>query len=416
MRQQGELYLFARALNRVLTPHEVCEAALRCVQGCLGVSRAAILLSEPGGTLRVHASHGFSSTYRKALEGASVWENGGRPPAPTCTSNLGTSRTFPAEWRALAQREGGAAMAILPLVHQQKLLGALVIYHGQPHRFTRAEMQLAESVSNQLAFGLKRIWSEEAERRANELLARQTAELERVVSERTASLRETVAELESFSYSIAHDLRAPLRAMQGFTTLLIASCGALSPQSQDFANRITSSADRMDKLIQDVLNYGKVVRGDMPLETVDVKVLLTGILDSYPQVHAGGAEIAVHDAFAPVHANEALLTQCLSNLLSNAVKFVAPKVTPRVRVWSEPAQGMVRILVADNGIGIREEHHSKIFDMFHRVSCQYEGTGIGLAIVKKAVERMGGKVALKSEPRKGSTFWLDLMPAKERNA
>jgi signal transduction histidine kinase len=102
------------------------------------------------------------------------------------------------------------------------------------------------------------------------------------------------------------------------------------------------------------------------------------------------------------------LTQCISNLLSNAVKFVEPGVTPRVRVWAEARGQHVRLLFQDNGIGIEKNAHDKIFQMFQRLSKRYEGTGIGLTIVKKAIEKMDGRVGLRSEPGKGSAFWLEL--------
>jgi signal transduction histidine kinase len=113
--------------------------------------------------------------------------------------------------------------------------------------------------------------------------------------------------------------------------------------------------------------------------------------------------------------NEAALTQCISNLLSNAAKFVAPGVQPRIRVWSETETDRARLFFQDNGIGIEKEAHEKIFAIFQRVSRNYEGTGIGLAIVKKTIERMGGKVGLESQPGRGSTFWLEFTLAPDNS-
>jgi signal transduction histidine kinase len=112
--------------------------------------------------------------------------------------------------------------------------------------------------------------------------------------------------------------------------------------------------------------------------------------------------------FPCVMGNEAALTQCISNLLANAAKFVAPGVQPRVRVWSETEGDRARLFFRDNGIGIEKEAHEKIFGIFQRASRNYEGTGIGLAIVKKTIERMGGSVGLQSQPGHGSTFRLEL--------
>ena len=232
--------------------------------------------------------------------------------------------------------------------------------------------------------------------------------------ERTADLRESIAELESFSYSISHDLRAPLRAMQSFALILAEECGGqVSPAGKDYIRRIATSADRMDRLVQDVLSYSRVALTELPLARVDVEKLLRGILESYPVFQAPAAQIELEGRFPPVLGAEAFLTQCLSNLLGNAVKFVAPGVVPQVRVWAETGLDgkRVRLLFKDNGLGIETGAHEIIFKMFQRASTSYEGTGIGLAIVKKSVERMGGTVGLESKLGHGSTFWLELKRA-----
>lgn len=254
--------------------------------------------------------------------------------------------------------------------------------------------------------------------------------LERMVEERTAKLREMVAELEAFSYSIAHDMRAPLRAMQGFSDILLTDYASqLDPAGQNFLQRIASSAGRMDNLIQDTLNYSRVLRAELPMEPVNLRTLVRGIIDTYPTLMPDKADITLEGELPVVLGNEAMLTQVFSNLLGNAVKFVAQGIKPKIRVWAEdvnlprrsPASPMlkelsqshktVRIFVQDNGIGIEPAQHERIFAIFQRASRGYEGTGIGLAIVKKAVERMGGEVSLQSEPGRGSTFWIELKKA-----
>lgn len=240
--------------------------------------------------------------------------------------------------------------------------------------------------------------------------------LEQTVVERTAELHETIAELESFSYSVSHDMRAPLRSMQGYAHILMQECGAqISAECRTYLERITSATGRMDQLIQDVLTFSRVARADFDLEPVSLDALVRDILDSYPNLQAPHAHITVEGHLPPVLGNEAALTQCLSNLLGNAVKFVAPGTRPQVRIWAEPrvdAQtSWVRLAIQDNGIGIPKDAHEKIFEMFQRLSKNYEGTGIGLAIVKKSATRMGGRVGLESEPGQGSTFWVELRHA-----
>jgi signal transduction histidine kinase len=235
--------------------------------------------------------------------------------------------------------------------------------------------------------------------------------LEETVEARTAALRETIGELESFSYSVSHDMRAPLRAMQSFSKILSEEfADAIAPEGHDYIRRITSAAARMDSLIQDVLTYSRVSRTDLPLQPLDVGELLRGIVETYPTFQPPAANVRVEGDFPWVLGIPAVLTQCISNLLGNAVKFVAPGVTPEIRVWAEKRENMeiVRLFFRDNGLGIEKDAHETIFGIFQRVSKNFDGTGIGLSIVKKGMERMGGRVGLESSPGKGSTFWLDL--------
>lgn len=238
------------------------------------------------------------------------------------------------------------------------------------------------------------------------------ARLEHLVAERTARLQELVGELEHFSYTITHDLKSPLRAMRGFSEV-VQQMG-VEPEAKPFLEKICTAAERMDRLIADALSYSRSVRQDLPLEDVDTEALLRGILDSYPQFQPWKAQIRVEGKLPVVLGNEAGLTQCFSNLLGNAVKFVKPEEKPEIRVWASevPAHGRhsewVRIWVEDKGIGISKEMLPRVFEMFSRGSKKYEGTGIGLALVRKVVQRMGGKVGVESEEGKGSRFWIEL--------
>ncbi len=236
--------------------------------------------------------------------------------------------------------------------------------------------------------------------------------LERTVAERTAKLRETIGELESFSYSIAHDMRAPLRSLHGFSEVLLEEHAArLNEEGRGYLQRIATAAGRMDRLIQDVLNYSKIVRGESPLVAVPLDLLLRSIVETYPMFSPERADLVLRTPFPLVRGNEAMLTQVFSNLLGNAVKFVASGVRPRVEVWAERRGDRVRVFVRDNGIGIPADQQGRIFEIFQQAELGYGGTGIGLAIVKKAVERMGGEIGLTSARHAGSTFWVELHAA-----
>lgn len=237
--------------------------------------------------------------------------------------------------------------------------------------------------------------------------------LELRVAERTTKLQESISELESFSYSISHDLRAPLRAMQSFSAILASDCGQqLDADGKEYIRRIMTAAGRMDQLIQDVLVYSRVAREEMPLERVELASFIAEILETYPQFDPTHAVIEVVVPLAPVRANRAALTQCVSNLIGNAIKFVAPGVKPHVRIWTEVVPGSrVRLFFRDEGVGISKAAQAKIFEIFNQVDSTHGGTGIGLAVVRKAAERLGGSISVESEPGKGSTFRLELNSA-----
>lgn len=239
-------------------------------------------------------------------------------------------------------------------------------------------------------------------------------DLEVKVKERTAKLQETISELEAFSYSLSHDMRAPLRAIQGMAQAVQEDYGdKIDEEGKLYLNRMMSSAERLDNLITDVLSYSRIVRSEIKPHPIDLEKLVHDVIASYPALQPPRAEIKIESPLLKVMGQEASLTQCLTNLLGNAVKFVAPGVDPQVKVRTEAIYSNVRIWFEDNGIGIPEKDLQRIFRMFERINppTAYEGTGIGLAIVRKAVERMGGHVGVESEVGKGSRFWIELKAA-----
>ena len=256
---------------------------------------------------------------------------------------------------------------------------------------------------------------EEALRQAQAELAAHAENLEHIVARRTAQLRESIAELEAFSYSLSHDLRAPLRAINSFTQIFLEDYGAtLTPDGKELLSRAQAAAGRMERLMQDVLAFSRVVRQPIELKPVDLEKLVLDIVVERPELQA--ADIRLEGPLLPMLGHEASVIQCLTNLLSNAVKFVEKGVKPRVRLSTERVGNNVRLWVTDNGIGIPPEAQRKVFEIFQRLSSNYEGSGIGLAIVKKAIDRMGGRAGVDSEPGKGSRFWIELKAADTAEA
>jgi PAS domain S-box-containing protein len=249
-------------------------------------------------------------------------------------------------------------------------------------------------------------------RHAEERIRELNAELEERVLERTRSLEEVVGELEAFSYTVAHDLRAPLRAMKGFATLVIEDAGGrLGPEERDYLDRITVAADRMDALVQGLLAYSRLSRDTFVPEPVDLEAILRDIQEQLgPELQACGAELVVEPSLPEVLGHAAGLRQVIANLVSNAAKFVPPGRPPQIRISCEARGDRVRLRVDDNGIGIAPADRSRIFQVFEKLHdpATYPGTGIGLAIVKRAVEKMGGSVGVESQPPEGSRFWVEL--------
>ena len=251
-------------------------------------------------------------------------------------------------------------------------------------------------------------------RRAQNMLKAYSEDLEKKVADRTASLRQTVTEMEAFSYTISHDLRSPLRSMQGFAEAVLEDYSdKLDDLGKGYLVRIKNAAERLDRLIQDLLAYTRISRQDAPLVALDLDKSVHEIIEHYPNLNPQSVQIEIVGKLPKVLGREAALTQVLSNLLGNAVKFVAEGTIPHIKVWCEDNGSRVRLLIQDNGIGIAQRDFERIFQMFIQINepALYGGTGIGLAIVKKAVNTMQGTVGLESEEGKGSRFWVELNKA-----
>jgi signal transduction histidine kinase len=238
--------------------------------------------------------------------------------------------------------------------------------------------------------------------------------LELRVQQRTEQISEANAELKAFAHTVAHDLRAPLRNVEGFATALLEDeTERLSEDGKLFANRIRAAVARMDTLITDLLAYSRLSRSELRLQQVDLGHVMQAVKrDLETQIRDTHAEVTIEEPLPSVLANEGLMVQIMTNLVSNALKFVSSGKAPMVCIYGTdcPDRGICKIFVDDNGIGIDPVYRERIFGVFERLHGQeeYSGTGIGLAIVKKGVERMGGEVKMAGLPEGGTQFEIEL--------
>lgn len=238
--------------------------------------------------------------------------------------------------------------------------------------------------------------------------------LERIVAERTADLRASNEQLEAFVYSIAHDLRAPVRSMTGYSQMLIDDHASnLDETGRHMLKRIQSSSEFMDKLLVDLLAYGRTARVSLELEPVDVQTAWnTALLQCEIQIEQSNALIETIEPLPTVIAHEGTLAQILANLVSNSLKFISAETRPHIRFYSEDRGDTVRLWLQDNGIGIPESQRDRVFRVFERLhGSRYVGTGIGLSIVRKGIERMNGQVSFEPAAEGGTRFWIQLPKA-----
>ena len=236
-------------------------------------------------------------------------------------------------------------------------------------------------------------------------------------TERNEELEQANRALEAFAYTVTHDLRAPLRNLQGYVRALVEDCSqGLEESCRGYVRSIEQIAVNMDAMIADVLEFSRLARTELPTRRLEVRPAVDealALLNSMIEAKTAKLELAIGPDLS-VMAHQQTLVQVLTNLLANALKFVAEGTSPEVRIRTERRNsGRVRLWVEDNGIGIDPAQQGRIFEVFQRLHGEekYPGTGIGLALVKKGVERMGGQVGVDSAPGQGSSFWIELRAA-----
>ena len=342
--------------------------------------------------------------------------------------------------RILREVFGFKVCVLLPLETPEGLAGVLCLGARNRASLKEGELDLLSTIGKYLAVALHKEATNTELIRAQSKLNQHALELERQVNERTATLRDIISELETFSYTIAHDLRAPIRALIGYSEAIIEDYGILLPtQGTDLLKRLRNACQQLDRLTRDLLEFSKVSRQDVQLEAVDLEEIIANIISLLP---GASTSVRVKKPLHRVLAHRGLVQQCIWNLIDNALKFAKEGEVPQVTLWTElkeepdtgneeqplppfsPARrkiqkspkvsktssARIRIIVKDEGIGVPTGGHAKIFGIFERgtSSLRFSGSGIGLAIVARGVQKMGGTCGVESELGVGSHFWLEL--------
>jgi two-component system, sensor histidine kinase and response regulator len=246
---------------------------------------------------------------------------------------------------------------------------------------------------------------------ANEEVVTLNRDLESRVERRTAELQALNRELESFSYSVSHDLRAPLRAIGGYANILLRDHAAvIPPEAADLMQRISDNARRMDQLINDLLEFSRLGRKELSLQRVNLMHVVRECFDDLRQEQEGRKVTITVGDMPACHGDLILLKQALTNLISNALKYSAKREHARIEVGGEIRKGEYLGYVRDNGVGFDMRYADKLFEVFQRLHgrSEFEGTGVGLAIVKRVFERHGGRVWAEAATDQGATFYFSL--------
>jgi signal transduction histidine kinase len=372
-------------------PEHMVQTFCRAMQDILSARQVAVgLLEDPGAALRHFAARGMDARDLAGL-------NKLLPANGILAEALSERRPLQRPGEADTPGSGAPVLAV-PVISQQRALGWIYLAGKLGGGiFGAADEEFAATLAIQLALAYE-----------NLILRTQ---LERRVDERTVELQTANRELESFSYSVSHDLRAPLRAINGYVGILQRDHGAqLAPEARKLCDGVTQSATRMGALIDDLLAFSRLGRRALSTQRVDLAHLAREcVAELAPEREGRRVDVVIEDT-PPCHGDAIVLKQALFNLLSNAHKYTRKCESARIGVGGEKRGGECVFHVRDNGVGFDMAYSDRLFQVFQRLHSQseFEGTGVGLALVKRVVDKHGGRVWAESTPGQGATFYFSL--------
>ena len=412
LRQLVALHRVGTVCNRMLDMTRVSEEVLDVLEKIMDYRRGTVVVRDVSDghlELLAHTRMGLDEAAHQAelervrnlirhKKGITRWVI--EHEEPLC---LGDVKADP---RYLEADENIRSEMAVPLTVGEHTIGAINVESERINAFSNDDQRLLSILASQAAVALENA-------RLFEIIRKKTSILEVQVAERTEQLTQAFKELESFSYSVSHDLRAPLRAIQGFAEIIYRRHrSALNEEARHYFNNILLAAERMERLIDDLLSYSRLGRKSIVLQAVWLQEALDPALDDLAALVAeSGAQIDISADLPSVIGDHTLLHQIFTNLLKNALTYRREDVPLHITVSARDDDTHTVICVTDNGIGIAPEYFEKVFNVFQRLHAEdeYPGTGIGLAIVKKSVEMMNGSVWIESAEGEGSRFCIRLV-------
>ena len=398
---------------------DTLEELLRAVEAQSSEMLSSILLLDDDGVhVRHSAAPRLPASFVSAIDGSAIGERSGSCGTAAyrrqavIVEDIETDPLWE-DYRGLAAAHGLRACWSTPIFDaERRVLGTFALYFHEPTRPQEKDLRLIDMATQSAAIAITRKREEEALRTSESRYRQLSAELEERVTLRTNELHAKNRELETFTYSVSHDLKAPLRGIDGYSRLLLEDhADSLDEEGRGFLKNVRQATGQMSRLIDDLLAYSRLERRPMHIGQVELRALVLSLVaDRAEEIETRRAKVTVEVPEVSVTADDQGLVIALRNLLENALKFTRDVAAPSIEVGGRVDEGACRIWVRDNGIGFDMKFHDRIFEVFQRLhrAEDYAGTGVGLALVRRALERMGGRAWGESEPGKGATFFLEL--------